>query len=272
MLLHGLTATADLNWFAAFRPLLAHRYRLLAPDQRGHGAGINPGRYLLTDLADDTAALISQLHITGPTVLVGFSMGGAVAQLVWQRHRHLVDGLVLCSAAADYTEDGLRGRLVDQPLRQAMAWTGRLAPAKVRSRLAAAAQRSARQRLQPDATRDSPLQRWAGAQLLRSDPLHVAAASATLRRFRSTAWAATIDVPTALVISTDDHVVATARQRELAALLPAATVHEVHAGHGAFIEDVDAFVPALVAACDEVVSRLAVRSVPEPPSGPTGEA
>lgn len=264
VLLHGLTATADLNWFAAFEPL-RRRYRLVAPDQRGHGDGIRPRAYRLIDLADDVAALIEHLDLTGGTVLVGFSMGGAVAQLVWQRHRRLVDGLVLCSTAADHTDHSRRGRLLDQPLRQAMGWAGRVAPPTVRARLVATARRSTRQRLQPEPTRDSPLQRWAGDQLLRSDPLHVASASAALRRFRSTTWAGTIDVPTAVVITTRDAVVPTSRQRELAALVPDASVHEVQAGHGAFIEDTDAFVPALVAACDDVVARLAAPSVSATP-------
>lgn len=258
VLLHGLTATADLNWFAAFGPL-GRRYRLVAPDLRGHGDGIVPRAYRLVDLADDVAALIDQVEPDGVTILVGFSMGGAVAQLVWQRHRRLVDGLVLCSTAADYTESSARGRLVDQPVRHAMGWAGRVAPLTVRARLVTAAQRGTRRRRQPEETPDSPLQEWGGSQLLRSDPLHVAAASAALRRFRSTRWVGSIDVPAALVITADDHVVPTARQRHLAALLPGASVHEVAAGHGAFFEDTDAFVPALVAACDDVVARLPPR-------------
>ena len=36
MLLHGLAASAALNWCAAFEPLAKH-FRVIAPDHRGHG-------------------------------------------------------------------------------------------------------------------------------------------------------------------------------------------------------------------------------------------
>src|SRR2546423_14418966 len=39
LLLHGWTASADLNWVLAY-DLLADSYRLIAPDHRGHRPGI----------------------------------------------------------------------------------------------------------------------------------------------------------------------------------------------------------------------------------------
>ena len=102
MLLHGWTATADLNWFACFHPL-AERFRVIAIDHRGHGRGlrsIEPFR--LEHCADDVAALARELGIDR-FVPVGYSMGGPIAQLVWQRHRELVDGLVLCATSATFT-------------------------------------------------------------------------------------------------------------------------------------------------------------------------
>src|SRR5439155_25221842 len=43
VLLHGLGATAALNWFRSIRPLGA-RFRALAIDQRAPGRGIRPNR------------------------------------------------------------------------------------------------------------------------------------------------------------------------------------------------------------------------------------
>src|SRR2546427_10570624 len=85
VLLHGLSATAALNWFTTF-PTLARRFRLVAPDLRGHGRGIRSNRtFRLEDCADDIAALADALGIER-FIPVGYSMGGPVAQLVWHRH------------------------------------------------------------------------------------------------------------------------------------------------------------------------------------------
>src|SRR5438105_8295167 len=77
-LLHGLSASADLNWFASFNSL-ARPYRVVALDQRGHGRGIRlRGRtFRLEDCADDVAALADVLGIED-IIPVGYSMGGAV--------------------------------------------------------------------------------------------------------------------------------------------------------------------------------------------------
>ncbi|NNE18353.1 MAG: alpha/beta fold hydrolase, partial [Myxococcales bacterium] len=60
VLLHGLGATARLNWFAAF-PELAQRYHVLAVDHRGHGQGIRSRSFRLKDCADDVIAVADQL-------------------------------------------------------------------------------------------------------------------------------------------------------------------------------------------------------------------
>src|SRR3954464_11637259 len=56
-LLHGWTATADLNWSASYG-LLSRYFRVLAMDHRGHGRGIRARRpFRLEDCADDVAAM-----------------------------------------------------------------------------------------------------------------------------------------------------------------------------------------------------------------------
>src|SRR5438105_10735 len=74
LLLHGLTANADLNWFACFEPL-GREFRVVALDQRGHGGGIRTRRFRLEDCADDAAALADVLGIPR-FIPVGYSMGG----------------------------------------------------------------------------------------------------------------------------------------------------------------------------------------------------
>ena len=110
VLLHGWTATADLNWYACFEPLADH-FRVLALDHRGHGRGIRSVEpFRLEQCADDVAALARQLDI--PRLIpVGYSMGGPIAQLLWQRHPELVEGLVLCATSCTFT-GSVRERLL----------------------------------------------------------------------------------------------------------------------------------------------------------------
>lgn len=78
MLIHGVTFTAELNWWNVFEPLSRH-FRVIPMDLRGHGDGISAGaRFRLEDCADDVAALAEAENI-GRFVAVGHSMGGMVA-------------------------------------------------------------------------------------------------------------------------------------------------------------------------------------------------
>ena len=101
MLLHGWNATSDLNFFLCYRAL-GERYRVLAFDQRGHGRGIRTRRLVrLEDCADDVVALADVLGLQR-VVPIGYSMGGAVAQLIGRRHPDRVRGLVLCATAGHF--------------------------------------------------------------------------------------------------------------------------------------------------------------------------
>src|SRR5947209_14730309 len=82
MLLHGWMASGDLNWCGAYADLVAAGYRVLAIDHRGHGRGLRPiVPFRLADCAADAAAVLRQLDLA-PALAVGYSMGGAIAQLV----------------------------------------------------------------------------------------------------------------------------------------------------------------------------------------------
>jgi hypothetical protein len=58
------------------------------------------------------------------------------------------------------------------------------------------------------------------------------------------------------VATTKDHTIPVRRQYRLAAAIPGATVHEVHAGHASMVLKADLFVPGLVEACGSVADRL----------------
>jgi pimeloyl-ACP methyl ester carboxylesterase len=74
---------------------LADQLRLIVPDQRGFGGSSGSLPESIEQLADDVVALLDALHVTGPAVVCGVSMGGYVAQHVAVRHPGRVAALVL---------------------------------------------------------------------------------------------------------------------------------------------------------------------------------
>src|SRR5947209_11082186 len=86
LLLHGWMASADLNWWPVYGELSRAGYRVLALDHRGHGRGLRPMvPFRLTDCAEDAAGVLRTLP-AAPALVVGYSMGGAIAQLVARSH------------------------------------------------------------------------------------------------------------------------------------------------------------------------------------------
>jgi pimeloyl-ACP methyl ester carboxylesterase len=106
LLLHGLCGEAG-EW-AGTAARLRRRFRVLALDQRGHGASDHtPGEYAREAYVADVVAAIEQLGLA-PVVLVGQSMGGLNAYLVASRRRDLVGALVVVEAQASVNPDGAR--------------------------------------------------------------------------------------------------------------------------------------------------------------------
>lgn len=245
VLLHGWTANAALNWFAAYRPL-ARLGRVIGVDHRGHGDGIRSrARFRLEDCADDVAALCGLLGIER-IVAVGYSMGGPIAQLLWRRHRNLVEGLVLCATARDFA-GGRRRALAVQGVGTGARFATMAAPAGVRDRIT--------ERMLIARFDDDPLGRWARAEMRRNDLRALVEAGVALGAFTSRDWIGTVDVPTAVVVTRRDLVVPPVRQRRLAASIPGATVHAVDGGHDVCAAAPEAFVPPLVDACAGVAER-----------------
>ena len=211
VLLHGLGATADLNWFPTF-DALGRRFRVLALDHRGHGRGIRVGaRFRLADCADDVAALADVVGVDR-FIAVGYSMGGPIAQLTWY---HLLPGVLPgLAVAAGVTPPGVR--------RQMMR---RFAAARID---------------------DPPARRWAMRELRGGDPASLAAAAAALGRFSSHEWIGQVDVPTTVVLTTRDQAVPPQRQQKLADAIPGATVHAVEGDHLVCALGAHRFVPVLV--------------------------
>jgi pimeloyl-ACP methyl ester carboxylesterase len=105
--------------------------------------------------------------------------------------------------------------------------------------------------------RDRPIGEWAASQLRRTNPVAVLEAAAALGRFSSHEWIGDIDVPSAVVVTTEDDLVPPHRQRKLAEAIPGARVIEVAADHLACVTSARRFVPALVEACTAVSAATA---------------
>jgi len=241
LLLHGWTATADLNWFPSYGPLSEH-FRVVALDHRGHGRGIRTARrFRLADCADDAAALADTLGIDR-FIPIGYSMGGLVAQLVWHRHRDRVDGLVLGATARNFR--GNRSAAGAFAALGAMAAAARVVPEPARRR---AARRVIGRR--------PGLSDWARDQFEAGDPRMVLEAGQAIGAFSSHAWIGEVDVPTSVVLTEADRVVPPARQAKLAAAIPEAVVHRTPIDHGGCVVDPGAFVPTLVAAARDAAGR-----------------
>lgn len=243
LLLHGWTATADLNWFTCFDALSEH-FNVVALDLRGHGRGIRTkSNFKLEDCADDVAALADVLGIS-TFIVVGYSMGGTIAQLLWQRHEPRVRGIVLCSTASHFAKSreeklsffGLTG----------LAALSRLTTPQARTWL------TDQIYLQRKSNGLAP---WAVQQIASHDWRHILEAGSAIGNFDSREWLPTLHAPSAVVITTEDGVVAPARQTELYQLLDDVEVFEVHSGHNAVFAKKEIFVPTLVEACLSVYYR-----------------
>jgi pimeloyl-ACP methyl ester carboxylesterase len=243
VLIHGLTMTADLNWFGAFSDL-GRRFRVVAMDLRGHGRGMPAGwGFRLEDCADDVAALVRTLGL-GPVIVVGYSMGGLVAQLVWRRHPALVGGLVLCSTARNF-HGSIAERLIGL-FWPAVGVAAQMTPVLhlVGAHLVGA------NLLGP--IPDAAIRQWAHREMARTSMATLAAAIDAVSVFTSHNWIGTVDVPAAVVVTTRDSVVPVSRQLKLASSIPGALVHEIQADHGVCVRAPALFGRELLHACRSV--------------------
>jgi pimeloyl-ACP methyl ester carboxylesterase len=220
LLLHGWTASADLNFFPVYAGL-SQSYRVIALDLRGHGRGLESMEpFSLEDCADDAAALLDQLSV-GRVIVVGYSMGGPVGQLLARRHPGQVAALVMQATALEWRHTA----------RERAVW--RLLPVLDLS-LRFGVGAGLVDRVLRKAVEESPeldgYWPWLAAESRRATARDLVAAGRALSRYDARPWAKQLDIPAAMLITTRDHLVRPAKQRELAEALRA-FVLEIDADH-----------------------------------------
>lgn len=224
ILLHGILGTAGTNWLTTM-DRLGRRFRVLALDLRGHGRGVRPEkRFRLADNADDVAAVASALGISN-AIIGGYSMGGPIAQLTWQRHRDLVSGLVFAATSYQFIH-GAQARVF---LSSWAAWGAQTTrAAEIASRIPWRVARGFIPTLVPTS---GSLGQWGADEMRRHHPRSVIEASRELSVYDAQSWIGDIDVPTAVVLTTCDSAVEPLWQLRLARTIRGAVVHAIDHGH-----------------------------------------
>ena len=98
VLIMGLSGTMD-AWDPRFVNALARRRRVISFDNEGiRSTTLGPGTLTIRRMGEDVASLIRALRLRRPDVL-GWSMGGMIAQSFARRHPRLLRRLVLCATA-----------------------------------------------------------------------------------------------------------------------------------------------------------------------------
>ncbi|CAB4881640.1 MAG: alpha/beta fold hydrolase [Actinobacteria bacterium] len=240
LLLHGWMFSGDLNWALSYDALVAEGYRVLAIDHRGHGRGLRSRKpFRLADCAADCAAILREADAIGATS-VGYSMGGAITQLLAHDHRDSISGVVMCATSAQFSSPQMKRLWRAMPaLRLALGVGG-----------VTAFERALGQMGFPK----SPRSEWVAAELSRGSSRDIAEAGKELGRHDASGLLASIKHPAASVVTTLDRSIAPEFQRKLAAGLRA-TVFEVEADHLAASTHPAEFNAALIGALADVRAR-----------------
>jgi pimeloyl-ACP methyl ester carboxylesterase len=93
------------TWQPCLPSLAAAGYRPIALDQPGHGESSGPACYSFAELGAVVAGVVDALSLPRPFVLLGHSLGGAVAQWYVQERPADVSALGLVSTSPRFTVD-----------------------------------------------------------------------------------------------------------------------------------------------------------------------
>lgn len=190
VLLHGLGSSSR-DWEDQI-PALAARYRVIAPDLRGHGDSEKLTRSTIAAMAEDVAQLLRSLG-TGPVHVVGISMGGMIAFQLALDAPELVQSLVVVNSGPDAVPRTPRHRFA---IWTRFALLRFLGIKKLSSVIAG--------KLFPDAGQE-PLRRRFVERTSANDPAAYKAALEAIIRFSVTDRLGSVRAPTLVVTADQDY-------------------------------------------------------------------
>jgi 3-oxoadipate enol-lactonase len=138
-----------------------------------------------------------------PAVVVGYSMGGAIAQTVAHEQPDVVAGLVLSGTAAHWQDSRSRRAFLGLGILGLM--------------LSVAPRATWRMGMRRSGIRETERTVWIQSELMRHDAHDIVEAGRELGRFDSRPWLGSVPAPVAVVVTTRDEIVSVSKQRELAA-------------------------------------------------------
>jgi pimeloyl-ACP methyl ester carboxylesterase len=254
LLLHGILATSGLNWMYAFAPLSRH-FRVIAPDLCGHGGDpFHRGQFTLEHCADDVATLIAVLGLKR-VIVVGYSMGGMVAQFVARRHPGMISGVVLSGVDWGSRQYGRVATLIGPVFMETAVRLVHLQLCLMRAPLALLRRLGG----QENDHREPGRLHAATSEFSGHNPRAIGGAVRAITLFRSLDWLHEIRVPTTVLVTTRDNLFPPKEQRRMANAISSAKVREFDGGHTSC--QLPEYSTALVAACRELGTRIA-RSTP----------
>lgn len=205
---------------------LVDQARCITVDLRGFGESAPDGAMSMDSYADDVIALLDERKVDR-AVICGLSMGGYVAFALWRRHPERVRGLVLIDtkAGADTTEAADKRRAMIEQAKQ--RGSAAIADAMITGMVG----KSTRAKC-PEVVD-------AVHRMLESAPVPgiVGALEAMISRPDSTPTLATIDVPTLIIVGSEDTLTPPKESHAMHQAIPGSRLEVIEgAGHVSNLE------------------------------------
>lgn len=219
VLIHGLGGSSLSEWYQV-APKLATERRVILIDHRSHGLSpLASGRYDIEDVADEVVGILDHLGL-GVVDVVGYSMGGTVAQALAGRHPGRVRRLALIATFASFPDARRIPLRIGAVVTRAWERLTGLGTPEVRSGY-----------LLGSGAVQKRHARWLWEETHRRNSDAGTEATFALARFDSRQWVSGLGVETMVLIPGRDQLVPPVWQYELAGMIGGARVVELPDAH-----------------------------------------